>query len=217
MAINYFNYYKNKSLHNTKEAYNLLDEDYRNKRFGNINEYMKYINENKDRIEGITIEQYLVNQEEDYTEYVCKDQYDNLYIFKEQAIMDYTVELDTYTIATDEFKKEYANGTDNKKVIMNVDKFIQMLNNYDYKTAYGLLNNAFKQNNFETEEDFKKYIQNTYYEHNDISIDKISDENGTYVCEATISNKQNSEENKKINIIMKLGTGINFEMSFEII
>ena len=187
------------------------------KRFGNVDEYKKYINDNIDTIKGISVEQYLVNQKENYKEYVCKDQYENLYIFKEKAVMDYTVELDTYTIVTEEFEKEYTNGNDNTKVIMNVDKFIQMLNNYDYKTAYGLLNDTFKQNNFGTEEEFKKYIQDTCYRYNDISVDKISDENGIYVCEATIGNKQNEDEKKKINIIMRLGTGTNFEMSFEII
>ncbi len=217
IAINYFNDYKYKILNNIETAYNLLDEEYREKRFENINEYANYINENKEHFRDINIAQYLYNEYEDYTEYVCKDQHGNLYIFKETAIMDYTVQLDTYTITTDKFKEEYSKANDNKKVIMNVDKFVQMINNYDYKAAYKVLNNIFKENNFENEELFKEYMKNTYYRYNDIVINNFSSENNTYICKATITNKDNEEETKDMNIIMKLNQGTDFEMSFEII
>ena len=131
--------------------------------------------------------------------------------------MDYTVKLDTYTIITDKFKEEYANGNDNKKVIMNMDKFIQMINNKDFKSAYQVLNNTFKENNFGSEEAFKQYMKNTYYNYNNIVINDFSSENNTYICKTTITNKENEEETKDMNIIMKLNHGTDFEMSFEII
>ena len=217
VAIDYFNNYKYNILNNPEKAYELLDKEYREKRFGNLQEYQKYINENKETLKEINPSQYLVNNYENYTEYVCKDQHENLYIFKETAIMDYTVQLDTYTITTDKFKEEYANANNNKKVMMNIDKFIQMINNYDYKSAYEVLNKSFKDKYFKTEEEFKKYMQSNYYRYNDITLGKFSDENGTYIYETTIQNKLNKEEQKEMNIIMKLNEGTDFEMSFEVI
>ena len=131
--------------------------------------------------------------------------------------MEYTVKLDTYTIMTDKFKEEYLSGNDNKKVIMNIDKFIQMINNYDYKAAYEVLNDTFKQNNFGSEESFKQYMQNTYYRYNSISIKDFSKQNNVYIYQITITNKQNDKEQKEMNIIMKLNSETNFEMSFETI
>ena len=217
MAVNYFNDYKYKLLNNIEKAYSSLDEEYRKNRFTDINEYKQYIQENIDILREIKPAQYIYNQYEDYNEYVCKDQYGNLYIFRENAIMDYALKLDTYTIMTDKFKQEYFAGNDNKKVVMNIDKFIQMINNYDYKAAYKVLNNTFKENNFKTEEEFKEYMQTTYYRYNDIVITDFSDENGTYIYKTTITNKQNSEETEQMNIIMRLNGGTDFEMSFEII
>ena len=217
IATDYFNNYKYNILNNPEKAYELLDKEYREKRFGNLQEYQKYINENKETLKEINPSQYLVNNYENYTEYVCKDQHENLYIFKETAIMDYTVQLDTYTITTDKFKEEYASANNNKKVKMNIDKFIQMINNYDYKSAYEVLNKSFKDKYFKTEEEFKKYMQSNYYRYNDITLGKFSDENGTYIYETTIQNKSNKEEQKEMNIIMKLNEGIDFEMSFEVI
>ena len=217
IAMDYFNNYKYNMLNNPEKAYDLLEKEYREKRFGDVKQYQKYIEENKEEFEEIIPTQYLVNNYENYTEYVCKDKYENLYIFKETAIMDYTVQLDTYTITTDKFKEEYSKANNNKKVIMNIDKFIQMINNYDYKAAYEVLNMSFKEKYFKTEEEFKKYMQNNYYRYNDISLEKFSDENGTYVYNTTIQNKLNKEEQKEMNIIMKLNNDTNFEMSFEVI
>ena len=182
-----------------------------------MQEYQKYINENKEIFNDIVPTQYLINNYENYTEYVCKDSYENLYIFKEKAIMDFSVQLDTYIIETEKFKEEYSNANNNKKIIMNIDKFIQMINNYDYKSAYNVLNKTFKEKYFKTEEEFKNYMQNNYYRYNDISLADFSNENDIFVCKATIKNKLNEEEQKEMNIIMKLNENTDFEMSFEVI
>ena len=217
VAVDYFNNYKYKMLNNLEDAYMMLDENYKKERFADINEYKQYINENIQYLREIQPEEYLYNEYEDYNEYVCKDQYENLYIFKETAIMDYTIQLDTYTIMTDKFMSEYTQGNENKKVIMNIDKFIQMINNYDYKSAYEVLNDTFKENNFKDLDSFKQYMQNTYYRYNDITLGEYTEQNEVYVYKTTITNKENSEETKDMNFVMKLNNGTDFELSFEII
>ena len=83
--------YKNAVLYNRKEGYELLDKDYREKRFGDYNTFSKYVENNIKEISSMTFTKYLVNTGDDYKEYVCKDQYENLYIFHEKAVMDCTV------------------------------------------------------------------------------------------------------------------------------
>lgn len=218
IAINYFNDYKYNILNNIEKAYNLLDKEYRNKRFGSLEVFAKYIQDNIDTFRNINIEQYASEINQEYTQYICKDQNENLYIFKENAIMDYTVQLDTYTIATEKFIKEYENSNVKEKVAMNIGKFIDMINNYDYKSAYGVLNKSFKEKYFQTEEKFKQYMKNTYYITNDIDLKDFSNENGIYVYTGIMRNKfyDDADKGKELSIIMKLNDGINFEMSFEV-
>ena len=218
MAINYFNDYKYNILNNIEKAYNSLDEEYRNKRFGSLEEFTKYIQDNITIFRNITIEQYICDKYEDYTEYICRDQNENIYVFKETAIMNYTLQLDTYTIPTDNFIEEYENGNVEKKVTMNIGKFIDMINNFDYKSAYNVLNQSFKEKYFKTEEEFKQYMKNTYYECNAIDLKDFSNENGTYVYTGIMRNKfyDDTDPGKDINIIMRLKNGTDFEMSFEV-
>ena len=81
VAMDYFNNYKNLLSNNAEALYNVLDEEYREKRFGSLEDFQQYLNSNREELEGANVSSYLVNNYENYTEYVCKDQYENLYIF----------------------------------------------------------------------------------------------------------------------------------------
>ena len=154
MAQKYFIKYKQLLLNDTEKAYNRLDEEYRNKRFDNYEGFEKYVNNNKQEIDNLSIDEYLVNEYEDYKEYVCKDKFKNIYKFKTTSVVDYTVELDTYTIITNKFKETYNKADIQNKVMMNVDKWIQMLNNRDYEEAFNVLYETFRNNNFNVDVNF---------------------------------------------------------------
>ena len=140
--------YKNAVLYNRKEGYELLDKDYREKRFGDYNTFSKYVENNIKEISSMTFTKYLVNTGDDYKEYVCKDQYENLYIFHEKAVMDCTVKLDTYTLDNDTFNEKYNSSSTQYKVMMNIDKVRQMMNARDYRTMFNYLDETFlKENN----------------------------------------------------------------------
>ena len=140
MVVQYFNSLKNSFKNNIQYTYNnLMEEEYRDKRFGNIDNFSKYINDNIEMLEDIKPDKYTINNYENYKEYVCIDQYGNYYIFKENAIMDYTFMLDLYTITTEKFKNTYAEANEEKRVQMNIDRFIQMINRHDYKTSYNYI------------------------------------------------------------------------------
>lgn len=96
MAKIYLNDYINTMLYNTEAAYYLVDEDYRNARFGSYNAYYDYV---------INLGNYNIQMNKFYKEYVngylvfgIFDQNDNLYIFKTNGVLQYSVYLDDYTV-----------------------------------------------------------------------------------------------------------------------
>lgn len=73
MALKYFNHYKKLILENTEEAYKLLDTEYKNKRFGDLNGFKRYVKENYETIKNAKMEKYKVEYYDDYTRYICID------------------------------------------------------------------------------------------------------------------------------------------------
>ncbi len=195
---------------------NYLDEEYRDKRFGNMEEFKNYIQANKEKIQQIKIKKYSDENDGEQTKYVLMDMYENTYEFYEKSVMNYKVKLDTYTIPTDKFKETYEKAEDYKKVQMNIDKFFQMINRQDYKTAYNCLAQSYKNNYFPTQDDFEKFVKNNFYTYNNISYEKYEQKgNKLYVFNIKLTDiTGENTEKKEIKIIMQLEDDLNFEMSF---
>lgn len=212
----YINMYKRLALSVPELAYNYMDEEYRNKRFESIEGFKEYIENNRDNIEEISLKKYLAENNDNYTEYVGQDKYGNLYIFDEKGILDFTLKLDTYTIPTDKFKETYNTAEDYKKVQMNIDKFFQMINRQDYKTAYSCLAQNYKDNYFKTQEEFEKYVKNNFYTYNKASYEKYEQKgNKLYIFSIKLEDiTGENAEKKEIKIVMQLDDDLNFEMSF---
>lgn len=208
---------KDKLRYNPEYVYNnLMSEEYKNSRFGSIDEFIKYINDNKNEFEDIVTKKYAVNKYDDYTEYVWLDEHGNYYIFTESAIMNFKVAFDTYTVPTTKFTEKYNSSEDSYKCQMNIDKFIRMINRHDYKTAYKCLADSYKSNYFKTEEAFEKFIKNNFFEYNKLSF-KDSKQKGErlYTCEIELTDYTGEKsETKKVNIVMQLNDNLDFTMSF---
>ena len=211
----YFNTFRLNLEYDAQGMYDKLDKNYREKRFGNYSEFAKYIKENN--INNAKLASYLVNREDDYTEYVCKDQNEHLYIFKEVAVKDYTITLDTYTLEQEKFNEEYEKATNQKKVMMNIDKFFQMLNAKDYKAAYEKLDMNFKNNYFKTEQDFENYIKQRVFSYNKVEyVSYNGDISGIFKYDLNLKNKQNETQEVSFSVVMQLKEGTDFVMSFNI-
>lgn len=216
----YMQNYKKMMLYYPERAFNLLDEEYRNTRFGgDVNQYKEYVDKYRQELKLTRLESYMINTYNDHTEYVCRDQHKNLYIFNTTATMKYSLKLDNYTILTEDFKRTYETSDDITKVRMNVERFVQMLNNHDYKSAYSLLDSRFKDNYFTSEEDFENYITTHYLLYNDVAYNDCTKEGDVYVCDIVMTEQQkNAEgEGEQMSIVMKLEEGTNFVMSFNVI
>lgn len=215
-VIDLLDSYKNNLLCSVEKAYDTLDEDYRNKRFGNIEEFKKHIIKNKDDIMFINLAGYSVKEKNGYKEYICLDKRGNYYIFKQTAILEYKLLLDTYTIDIDSIISAYDQGNNEKKTLLNSRKFIEAINLKDYSYAYNLLDTNFKNNYFQTQDIFENYIKQVLYEKNEIKSYEYNENQNVGVIKLTINNKLDENQSKEFAIVMKLKEDRNFTMSFQI-
>lgn len=219
IAKYYFNIYKTNLQGNVEEIYRKMDKNYREKRFGTLQDYKNYVSENYKELLKCNVNQYNTEIENEDTNYICKDQFGNYYIFKEQEIGQYTLTLDTYTLDQEKFNQKYEAATNREKVAMNITKFFQMINTKDDKSAYAVLSNNFKNRYFKTEEAFKQYIKTNLYSYNEINLVNFSDEiSGIFTYYIEVANKENEKSKKiKMNIIMELLENRQYRISFETI
>lgn len=217
MVKEYFYNFQYSILYDYKNFYDRIDEEYKNKRFGNKEKYLKYIKDNTIAIDNMTLQEYRVKENLDYTEYICLDNRSNYYTIKATDVMEYTIILDDYTIKTPEFVEEYNSFDESKKIYTNIEIFIKMINNKDYDAAYGVLNETFRQNNFETVDVFANYMKKNFFDYTIIdSIKNMKKSGSYYVCEFnTSSGIALSSEKGKETFIVALNDGTDFELSFD--
>lgn len=195
-------------FNNTEKAYNMLDEEYREKRFGNIENFVNYINEKANQLYNIEITQINVENSSETTIYKGTDEQGNYYHIIETDYMEYTLILDNYTM------QDYSTADNETKIKKSAEKFILMVNSADYTNAYNLLETTFRETNFPTEQDFINYIKTNWYERNIIASKEI-DENG--ICLVTIKQTLSTNSNKmqkkfKVNIEEEMDFTIEFDI-----
>ena len=92
-----------------------------------------------------------------------------------------------------------------------------MINSKDYENAYNLLNTEFKNNNFADLQQFINYVTSSFYNYNDVKFNTFSTQGDIGIYEININGVVNDIDVTQIKtIIMKLGTGTDFEISFDI-
>ena len=212
-----FGQFKRELLYAHQAAYEHLDEEYRTKKFGTMEEFESIASSNTKTYQQMTLTQFQKLEEDGYTQYVLVDQNGKYYIFNENGVMNYSVILDTYTIDLPEFLDRYNSANVSEKAGFNVQKILDSLNDRDYKYAYGKLDETFKQNNFKTLKDFEDYWNKNLYEQNDIIYDKYENSGDLHIYTVTIKDKNDaSSQAITKNFIVKLTDGTNFVMSFNV-
>lgn len=240
----YFSDYIKAMLTDSEEAYRLLDEEYKQKRFDTIDKFNKYIQDNQVRLnlsfeienkdvseyedfsqyyefanknENFGLKSYLVEEFVDYTRYICVDGYNNYYIFYVTYPGTYTVMIDSYTMEMEEFVEKYNSSTNEVKVRMNAEKVIEAINAKDYQYIYDKLDDTFKSNYYNTVNDLEEVIKNNLFDTNEVEYTNVYQEEGVYVYQLKVKDAQNASTNEKdLTIIMQLQEGTDFKMSFSI-
>jgi len=210
----YFIPYKNNALYNVQKGYELLDEEYRTRRFGDLTTFDLYIEATAEELYNAKIQEYTVNKSDEYTQYVCKDQYGNHYIFNSYGIAQYTVMLDTYTIPTLNFINTYNEAKDEEKAALNLNRFLDAIENKDYKYAYSKLYGTFRNNNFPTQADFENYININWLNYENIETVNVENQSGVYVCKLSIIDENNITTER--TCMIQLGKGTEYLISFTI-
>ncbi len=211
----YFSEYQTELLSNIDTAYALLDQEYKEKKYENPQEFREYVEENYDTLQNMYLKRYLINQFDEYKEYVCLDENNHYYIFIERSLTDYSVILDTYTIDLKDFTDKYNASDIPTKVGMNVEKVISAINDKDYRYVYNKLDETYRNNNFGSLDNFRAYIEENFYENNEMEYLEFSEEGETYIYGAKIKNAQEeNSDGKEITIVMQLLEGTDFVMSF---
>lgn len=219
MCRKYLEDFRQKELNNPEEAYSMLDEDYRNERFPTFEEFQEYVNSCRYMIQYSSLSKYDVEIKDNYTEYILVDNYNNSYTIRTTGIWDYTILLDNYTIKVDTYEEEYNKLSIEQKIQANVYIFLQMINTKDYSHAYELLDETFRNNNFDTLDKFKEYVNTNFFNYNlnTTSNMDISNEGSTYIYETKIRSGAGSvAETKNLTVIMQLKEGTDFVMSFSL-
>lgn len=242
VAQKYFKTYIYQALHEIEEAYASLEEEYKNAKYTNLQSYMQYIASRKIQLETMDIysikkqeefaseeqyveyianleqkglSQYGVTNQNGNTQYICIDDYGSYYIFRETSPMNYTVILDTYTVDLPEFTEKYAQSTDEQKVLLNIQRFFEAINQADYSYAYSKLDETYKANNFKTVQEFEAYVKQNFYAQNKLSAGNPEKQNDIYLYTITISDASGKTEGNIIKtFVMQLKEGTDFVMSF---
>ena len=212
VVVQYFSDYRMKMLNDTKSAYQKLDSEYAEKKFGQYSNFESYVNNNKNKIEVASIDKYQVVENKNGKEYVCVDENGKYYIFMEEEVGKYSVVLDTYTIDLPEFIEKYNSANEKTKVGLNIQKVFDAINNEDYEYVYNKLDNTFKQTNFKTVQEFANYaVQN--FAGKQLKYGECQQQGSMYIFDITMMSGTN-QTNKKV--IMQLKNGTDFVMSFNV-
>lgn len=99
IANKYLNDYKNLMLNDLNAAYELVNDSYKNKKFGSFEIFKEYIVDQYSlAFYNMSVKEYNVVNNNGYKFYYIRDTRDRLYIFKELSIMNYEVYLDNFTV-----------------------------------------------------------------------------------------------------------------------
>lgn len=212
---NLFSQLKSEIQYSEELVYNKLDKEYRNKTFETIEDFQEYTESNKQKYSKMQISQYQKTILDDYTQYICVDKDNNYYIFNETAPFQYTLMLDNYAIPTEDFAEEYNKNSEAEKVILNIKRFFMGINDKNYGYSYSVLSEAFKDNKYPTKNDFINYAKQNFFDENEIEYESYEKENGVYIYKIKIKDATGKDTTEKeFNIIIKLNSGTDFEMSF---
>lgn len=96
MAKIYFSDYMNYLFNDLQKSYDLLDTDYRNKKFGSFQNFENYIKTVD--LNSAEVKSFAIKKSGSYEYFYIYDNSDRLYIFKTKGVMQYSVYLDDTTV-----------------------------------------------------------------------------------------------------------------------
>ena len=163
-----FERYKFDLMADEEHLYNLLDEDYKNLKYPDINNLKQYISNNRTDLYLDSLSEYKVINYNTYIEYraICKS--GRNFVFHVRNMMDYNILLDNYNIVNKDTYNAFLPAARAKYCINRV---VEALNYKDYDFIYSKLNPVQKNNYYKNINDFKEFLEKNSYEANNYEID----------------------------------------------
>ena len=94
LANMYLNNFKNFLISDIDYAYGLIDEEYRNIKFGSIDGFKDYVS--NINYTNLSVKEYSISNVKNFIEVHTMD--DRVFIFRINSVLDYSVYLDNYTV-----------------------------------------------------------------------------------------------------------------------
>ena len=212
----YAKYYYFLEKTDMNSAYELLNKEYKNKRFGNIESYKS----SKVLWKNIDVEYVKKEFIGSKVQYIGIDKNGGYYIFIENSPMDYEILLDSYTIPLTETVEKYNSSNNTEKACMCLELVKEMINMKDYKSLYNTyLNKEFKQNNFSTMDQFTKYINSKFYNNNKFEYISYRTSEDSFIVNVNLKNADSDQQgdDNEFSFVVKLNSGLtDFEFSFDV-
>mgnify|MGYP004454566119 CR=1 FL=1 len=211
-----FNKYKQEMINSPDYFYTKLNSEYAQKRFGNIENFKSFVKENYVSLYSAKIKKYKINKYDSYTQYVVIDQNSDYYIINQEKNFTYNICLDSYTVTTDDSNKKYDEATEKEKIQINLGKFLEAINMKDYQYVYNHLDETFKENHFNSINQFIEYTSKNFYDKNSVELLEYTKQSDVYVYNLRLKNNKDVSQTKQIKVVLKLLDNREYTMSFQL-
>lgn len=97
-----------------------------------------------------------------------------------------------------------------------VSKYIKLIENGEYETAYSFLNSDYKNNYFKSLREFEEYCKNNFSSMQDVKYENFERNGDVYVLWVTLEDTINGRQNagKDMNFVVKENGFNDYEISF---
>ena len=212
---NYAKYYYFLERTDTKAAYDLLDDNYKNKKFGSYENFLKSSLVWK----NVDLEYIKKTTENGKNVLIGVDKNGSYYIFYQTTPTNFKVMLDSYTIPLEETAKKYNEANDEEKVTMCLECVREMVNLRDLQSINNHMNSIFKENNFSDDTTLSNYVTSKYYNNTKFEYLSYSVSGNSYIVKVKVIDMDyNDDDHSYTNdYVIKLNNDLtDFEYSFNV-
>lgn len=144
--------------------FTVLNENYRNTRFQNIDEFINYLN-TTNVLKG-NIKDYQSEKVNEGIQYILRGSYNNYYVVNYNNIMNYNLILDEYTILSQKYLEVYNSSFPTVQAKSCIDRVRRAIDDKNYRFIYEKYNITQKNKDFQNYTDFVNFIKQSFYEQN---------------------------------------------------
>lgn len=214
-TVELYDRYKFDIQYDINGLYDKINEEYRNIRFENYENFVQYVYDTKQKVLQQELEKYLITEIGENKEFIALCGEDNYFVFYGKSLMEYTICLDNYTVLPLKQEDSYKPALSTTKSRFCIKRIIKAINDKNYKFIYQKLNPVQKNNYYSNYNDFKNYIIGEFYDSNDYEIEKkhIMVSSNVYQYKVKIINKENTQDWKEMTMTIALEEDADFDIS----